>query len=572
MDWRILRFIGCWLGVAVLLAVAHPASAEGFAPGSICHASATSGEDYAQVAARPERWNCSGADWSVAEPRAFLRIDLRGHEGPAPAEFSTRLTRFGAMRLTTIGADGQSASRDLTQDDMVPSTTDWLMTAGLPKLSGPEAASPVAVVVRVDDARHAGILSYGRLVPAAEPEASFVHELLIAVLCGALLLPLVFNVAFYRILRERFLLWHALATVLMLVHTMITAGLINRFFSLGLDTLSIVSSATVGGGLIAAALFSADLIEPDKLDPIHRRLLRCVTLWVPPWTLLYLFADGPLRPYVAPLYLASFLPLIALFGWVMVVALRRGSRAVLFQIAAWTPMMVTALIRIFSALGVTDAPVEMLLEQHAAMGLEVIVTSLGALDRLMAIRRQRDLAVAEARMLVDSAERDHLTGLFNRRALERRFPDMRAGGFHAMAVLDLDRFKEINDTFGHVKGDAVLRAVADALSPDRDMLAARMGGEEFLILLRGEDVAGRAERCRQAISTRVAALVPGLDRLVTASMGMVELPADGSLQNELDPLYVRCDQLLYEAKAAGRNRTMREKISSFMPARRVKAA
>jgi GGDEF domain-containing protein len=90
-----------------------------------------------------------------------------------------------------------------------------------------------------------------------------------------------------------------------------------------------------------------------------------------------------------------------------------------------------------------------------------------------------------------------------------------------------------------------------------------MGGEEFLILLRGNDVASRAERRRQAISARVAADVPGLDRLVTASMGMVELPADGSLQNEFQPLYVRCDHLLYEAKAAGRNRAMREKIQSF---------
>jgi hypothetical protein len=472
MDWRILHLIGCWLGAAMLLTAAHPASAETFAPGSVCHATAAANEDYAEVAAHPQRWNCTGDDWSVATPRTFLRVDLRGRQGPIPAEFSTRLTRFGSARITTIGVDGRATSRNLTQVDMVPSTTDWMMTTALPKVS-----NPAAVVLRVDNARHAGILSYGRLVPAAAPNASFVHELLIAMLCGALLLPLVFNVAFYRILRERFLLWHALATAFMLIHTMITAGLINRFFSLGLDTLSIASSITVGGGLIAAALFSADLIEPDKLDPIHRRLLRCVTLWVPPWTLFYLFADGALRPYVAPLYLASFLPLIGLFGWVMAVALRRRSRAVMFQIAAWTPMMVTALIRIFSALGMTDAPLEMLLEQHIAMGLEVIVTSLGALDRLMAIRRQRDIAVAEARVLIESAERDPLTGLYNRRALERRFPDMRAGGFHAMALLDLDRFKQINDTFGHVKGDAVLKAVAEALAPDGDTLAARLGGE-----------------------------------------------------------------------------------------------
>jgi diguanylate cyclase (GGDEF)-like protein len=407
-----------------------------------------------------------------------------------------------------------------------------------------------------------------QLSGGGEASPSFVRELLIAMLCGALLLPIVFNVAFYRVLRERFLLWHALATTFMVVHTLVSSGLVNRFILLDVDTLSIASPVTLSGGLIAASLFSADLIEPDKLDPLQRRLLRYVAIWVPFWAAFYLLAHGPLRPFAAPLYLASFLPLIGLFCWTMIAAKRRGSRAVNFQIAAWLPLMITAAIRIASALGATERPIDLLLIQHLALGLEVIITSLGALDRMMAIRQQRDVALAEARLLIDRAERDHLTGLLNRRALDRRFSEMRTGGFYAMAVLDLDKFKEINDTFGHVKGDAVLRAVALALAPDENTLAARMGGEEFLILLRGNDVAGRAERRRQAISARVAADVPGLDRMVTASMGMVELPADGSLQNELDPLYVRCDQLLYEAKAAGRNRTMREKIQSFPAPRR----
>lgn len=562
MIGRVLRLLALWLGAAVLIAAARPAKAESFAPGSVCHASAAADEDYARLAAQPARWNCQADGWSIAAERAFLRFDLRG--AATPAELSTRLTRFGAMRITVIAADGHTASRDLTQAGMIPSTTDWIMHTALPQVAG----NASAVVVRIDRSRHAGMLSDARLVAAGETSALFTQELLIAMLCGTLVLPLLFNFAFYRILRERFLIWHACATVFMLVHTMITSGLINRFFALDLNQLSIVSALTVGGGIIAASLFSADLVEPGKLDRIHLRLLRGVALWVPLWTAFYLFADGPLRPLAAPLYLASFAPLMALFVWVMVVARRRGSRAVNFQIAAWTPMMLTAGIRIASALGATDAPLEMLFEQHLAMALEVIITTLGVMDRLLAIRQQRDLAVAESRLLADSAERDHLTGLLNRRALERRFPDMRAGGFHAMAVLDLDRFKEINDTFGHVKGDAVLRAVAEALGPDGDTLCARMGGEEFLILLRGPDVAGRAERRRQAITARVAAQVPGLDRPVTASMGMVELPADGSLQNELAPLYARCDRLLYEAKNAGRNRTMREKIQSFAPGKR----
>ena len=557
MGLGMLRLLLLWLCAGVLFAAPQAASAEAFRRGSTCHAAASADEGYAAVAASPGRWNCGEGEWPIDRERAFLRFDLRGHE--TPTTLQTRLTRFRAMEIVAIAGDGRSASRTVGQDAMIPATTDWAMHTALPRIAG----GADAIVVRIDGARHAGMLSDARLTRGAgDTPASLRHELLIAMLCGMLCLPLLLNFAFYRVLQQRFILWHALSTAFMLAHTLVTSGLINRFAALGLDTLSVVSAVMVGGGIVAASLFSADLIEPGKLDPVHRRLLRCVGLWVPPFTLFYLFADGPLRAYAAPVYLASFLPLMALFVWVMTVAKRRGSRAVNFQIAAWTPVMLTALIRIASSLGATDAPMEMLLEQHFAMGLEVIITSLGVVDRLIAIRRQRDLAVAEARANEDRAERDHLTGLFNRHAVERRHADIRSGGFTAMAVVDLDLFKRINDTFGHVTGDEVLRAAAAALEPDADTIAIRLGGEEFLLLLRGHDTAGRAERRRQAIPKRIAAAVPGLDRLVTASMGMIELPPGSGAPGDFKTLYAHCDRLLYEAKHAGRNRTKHETLSA----------
>jgi diguanylate cyclase (GGDEF)-like protein len=263
---------------------------------------------------------------------------------------------------------------------------------------------------------------------------------------------------------------------------------------------------------------------------------------------------------------------MVLFVWTMGVAKRRGSRAVNYQIAAWTPVMVTAAVRILSALGATDAPIEMLVAQHYALGLEVVLTSLGVFDRLVTIRHQRDIAMADLRIFEDRAERDPLTGLLNRRAIEKRFEELHAQGFRAMAVIDLDKFKSVNDTHGHVTGDAVLRAVAEALEPDTDTLAIRMGGEEFLLLLRGKDVANRAERRRQAIAVRTAAKVPGLDRVVTASMGMVELPAGSAIHADFKTLYGHCDRLLYEAKNTGRNRTMREKMQIFGTGKPARAA
>ncbi|MCB2077604.1 MAG: diguanylate cyclase, partial [Novosphingobium sp.] len=110
------------------------------------------------------------------------------------------------------------------------------------------------------------------------------------------------------------------------------------------------------------------------------------------------------------------------------------------------------------------------------------------------------------------------------------------------------------------------------LAPDDDVLAVRMGGEEFLLLLRGSGAAERAERRRLAIAARVSIDVPGLDRLVTASMGLVEHPARGSIKVDFSTLYAQCDRLLYEAKDAGRNRTMREKLSNFGRHNRASAA
>jgi diguanylate cyclase (GGDEF)-like protein len=547
-----------WLCAAMLLAFARPALADAIPASSICHAATTVNR------ASPARWTCTADDWSIAEPRAFVRFELG--DGPAPAELSTRLTRFAAMRITVVGADGRSASRDVTQAGMRPATTDWVMTTPLPKFDSPMRT----VLVRIDAPRHAGMLSDMKLIAGSgDTPASLRHELLIALLCGTLCLPLLLNFAFYRVLRERFLLWHALSTFFMLAHTLVTSGLINRFTALSLTQLSVISSITVGGGLIAAAAFSADLAERDRLRPIQSRLLRRVGLWVAPWTAFYLFADGPFRALSAPLYLASFLPLMALFGWAMTTAWRRGSRAVKYQVAAWMPVMITAAIRIASSLGATEAPMEMLLEQHIAMGLEVIITFLGVFDRFGSIIRQRDLAVAEIRVFEDRAERDPLTALFNRRGVEDRFSELQAKGFRSMALIDLDRFKLVNDTHGHMTGDRVLRAAALALAPDGDTVAVRMGGEEFLLLLRGKDVADRAERRRKSIETRIAAYNPELGAPVTASMGFVEQPADDRMLFDFATLYAQCDRLLYEAKNAGRNRTMSERIQGFSRERKA---
>ncbi|WP_324741367.1 diguanylate cyclase [Tsuneonella sp. CC-YZS046] len=555
-----------WLLFAGAAARAEaPAPAFAAVPASICQAAALPGETYAELSRRPERWKCGAERFSIEPERSFLKIVPSHPLQTAETGFTTRLSRFAGLQLIAIGTDGRMAVRDLTESDMVPGSADWVMSAALPPLEAPLAA----LVVRVDKPRHLGMLSDARLtVTPGERGGPFQNELVIAALCGMLCMTLLFNFIFYRILGARFLVWHAMAVLCMLIHTAITSGVVNRFLSLSLGQLSTMSAVSFWLGLSAAALFSADLMEPGKLDKIHRTLLRGVGIWVMLSTGFYLLADGPLRSVSATVYFAAYVPVLAVFIWIMGVAKHRGSRAVNFQIVAWLPFMLTGAARIFSMLGFTEVPIEFHAEQHVSIAFEVIVATMSVADRLMIIREERDWARAQTRVLAAQAERDPLTGMLNRYGIEKRFEELYAAGFHAMAVIDVDHFKAINDTHGHATGDEVLRAVADALAPDEETVAVRIGGEEFMLLMGGKDVAGRAERCRQAIPARVASRVPGLDRMVTASMGLVEQPLDIAT-GDFAGMYAHCDRLLYDAKAAGRNRAMCEKMCSFAPARKA---
>ena len=172
----------------------------------------------------------------------------------------------------------------------------------------------------------------------------------------------------------------------------------------------------------------------------------------------------------------------------------------------------------------------------------------------------RNLALAEFR-----ANNDSLTGLPNKRATEDTFKRMIAQAQRSVAplsvlMLDLDHFKKVNDQFGHGKGDEVLAAVGAAIDEvlRESDFAGRFGGEEFLILLpdTGIDGAGRlAERLRESIT---AITIPGIDRGITASLGLAELVEHGGTPAGL---LREADRALYAAKAAGRNRSMAARVS-----------
>ena len=158
---------------------------------------------------------------------------------------------------------------------------------------------------------------------------------------------------------------------------------------------------------------------------------------------------------------------------------------------------------------------------------------------------------------------DPLTGLANRRQRDSRLIDeweraLRNGGPLAVVAIDVDHFKRFNDTHGHAEGDRCLKAVAEMLMAGVRGpidLAARHGGEEFMLILPGVDQAGAAsiaERVRVMVATCSSDAGFGLPEKVTISLGVAAIhPVSGRSVHELT---IAADAALYRAKMNGRNR------------------
>ena len=185
-------------------------------------------------------------------------------------------------------------------------------------------------------------------------------------------------------------------------------------------------------------------------------------------------------------------------------------------------------------------------------------------ERVGSLVGQGAVAIENARLhrlIQKQAKTDSLTGLLNRREFEEQLGREVERGQRfstpvGLVVLDLDDFKLVNDRFGHLAGDAVLKAAALAIQGcTRDIdQAARWGGEEFAVILPHTDVDGAArlaERLRQAIAERPVTTPDGRSIRVTASLGVSALPADAVTQVELT---AAADAAVYRAKRAGKNR------------------
>jgi diguanylate cyclase (GGDEF)-like protein len=168
-------------------------------------------------------------------------------------------------------------------------------------------------------------------------------------------------------------------------------------------------------------------------------------------------------------------------------------------------------------------------------------------------RREHERLSAEHGAITQQALQDPLTGLPNRRALDERLRTLASSADAqplAVALVDLDGFKDVNDRHSHAEGDDVLRVVASTLRDALrgDDIVARYGGDEFIVLLPGAPVSAAKQALGRAV-TRVASLPYHLSHGVTLSVGLVSLRP----QERAEQVLSRADAAMYQAKRGGGN-------------------
>ncbi len=354
--------------------------------------------------------------------------------------------------------------------------------------------------------------------------------------------------ALYPLMRRAFLLWGFVRTLGYCAIAFATIPITASDGATGwlqahLGDIGIAISAACSGPFLASYLERG-----LQLDQVRRRLY---------WAALTGFAAAVATPLsiLVPVFETAhdvlLLLTIAIVASGLAAAIRRGSRAARYQAFAWGPLI---------AVGVTELSYELATGQEywlwplavlAAVIVDFIVTAFGLVDGFMIIKRERDVAIADVREATRASTLDPLTGIANRRGLARRFEDAGPGRPTGLAVIDCDHFKRINDNFGHDMGDEVLVAVAEALQGE-DLYIGRLGGEEFVALIYGENWETRVDEARRRIPLGVRIRTPQLAFHVTASAGLARVHDDDTLGTAIK----RADRALYAAKDAGRDRSL----------------
>lgn len=465
--------------------------------------------------------------------------------------WQTEASDFTSMLVRFSYADGTQSLIDV---DRQMAARNWFAGNRF-NVPIPDAATRLVAVDTVVERPHsAATTAKARiLTQARSAEMHYLRSLGYVLVIGLLILPLIFDLLFYRILRQPFLLWHLGMVAAMSCYTLLQSGLIFELvpdLELGLRwratalafVLALSSAVMVVRGLIEDRLLSRWLNAALIVAALIPILVKIVAL----------IGGEALRITVNAWLMASFLPSALMVMFAVALALARGSRGARWAALGLSVLMAVGLLRLLVGLGLMDFGFALEDAVFAAMAVLAVFTSLGVGDRFLALRDDRDQARTQAIRLGQMANTDGLTGLANRRAFDM-IARLKPG--QGLLLADIDRFKVVNDEHGHQVGDAVLCRVAavlrDALSEQPGARVYRLGGEEFAVVADtrdGQELIQLAEKLRQTVIRVDDPESPAALPAVTVSIGAVM--GQGQLMHQA---FADADAALYRAKDSGRN-------------------
>lgn len=537
-----------WLGLAAASAEAHTLE---LTP-HLCVGGADDLE--AALALSPGDLDCSANRFAKRDrflrsyaqvPDGFDTADQRFFWQTDPAQYESMLLRF-------TFADGSERSVEV---DPQMAARNWFVRT---RFSVPVPLSDsrlVAVDMIVEKPRTYAVTREARLVERGEAQDEhYYRSLIYALLCGLLIVPIVYDLLFMRLLRFSFMAWHAIMTFGMLGFVLSNSGLIFLIFPdapLGLRWQ--LNTATMALCAIAAVFFVLDLLEKGKVSKIISRVLIGFAALALVVKILSMPDIEQWRILTHLAFLYAMLPLSITLLVVIGTALFRDSRGAMYLLVAFGGLVIAGVLSLLTNLDLYHPPFHVDDFLFAAMVLLVLGSSAAVGDRFMVLRVERDRARMKAIKLGRMALTDSLTGLANRRAFDS--VDVIEEG-QALLVADIDHFKAINDAKGHTTGDAVLCHMASLM---RETFAGRpastiyrLGGEEFAVVFAcaGEDeIRQIAEFLRQHVDRNIGEDAMGIPHATISIGGAM------GMGRPMEDVFARADDAMYEAKRAGRNRS-----------------
>jgi len=489
------KLIGLWLVLAVIGMVpahaAHAAELRQLGP-QLCTLAGSAEATPAQVMARRAEFDCGPDKMAKATYTLWIAADIgAADEGLGDPVLRVRTSRHGAFTLTRQFADGRLITTDHSLADQ---TARWRAPYAVSLPYTDEAGvRPTAILLKIDNPFDPTNWYDIELAERAH-DIALHHSgrITSALVMGLLFAPLLLNGVFFLALRERFILFHTMMVTGLIANHIAWSGIIFDLFPQAtMAHRSITVYLALGWVAMSACLLIGRLCSRELMGAAWLRALHIAGFGCCAVTFAIILAS-PWLPFVgAQIIHLAFGAMVLTAISVLVRNAIKGDRMAMLQLLGLSGVGLVAVSRVLRANGViADLPI-FDLGFYTAVLIEAFTTSVVVALRALSLRRERDRIEQERDQVMHLAQTDELTGIPNRRAFITRFDSIfarsdRRQGMHALMILDIDHFKQVNDNFGHALGDEILQQFAGRLRDAcrAEDLVARFGGEEFLLLAR----------------------------------------------------------------------------------------